>query len=193
MSVVKVIASVDHVSYELEQNGETYSEEIAAPDESTELSVMAIDEYGNTAEETEELIVLSEWLPPKTDWTSEDYFNAVDYNRIIGNITYLKILANKLFKSFDITSMGEDKEYLSMIYAREINTIEDNLETINLKTYRFNLGEKQTYRANGSTPLWSEFNRIESACLLLYNTLKSHKESLPRLAFTLGCQKGIRV
>ena len=71
--------------------------------------------------------------------------------------------------------------------------LENNLETINKNTYSFNIGKTQIFQANKGTPLWSEFNRIESACLLLYNTLKAHKESLPRLAFTLGSQKGLRV
>ena len=134
-----------------------------------------------------------DWITPKTDWISTDYFNIEDYNRIIGNIRYLKALAEALFKSFDTLSIGEEKTYVSMIYAREMNAIESNLEIINANTYSFNIGETQTFQANKSTPLWSEFNRIESACLLLYNTMTAHKNALPRLAFTLGGQKGIRV
>ena len=133
------------------------------------------------------------WITPKTDWISTDYFNIEDYNRIIGNISYLKAIAEALFKSFDTLSMGEEKTYVSMIYAREMNAIESNLEIINANTYSFDIGEKQTFQANNRTPLWSEFNRIESACLLLYNTMIAHKNALPRLAFILGCQKGIRV
>ena len=133
------------------------------------------------------------WIEPKTDWISTDYFNIEDYNRIIGNIRYLKALAEALFKSFDTLSMGEEKTYVSMIYAREMNAIESNLEIINANTYSFNIGETQTFQANKRTPLWSEFNRIESACLLLYNTMIAHKNALPRLAFTLGGQKGIMV
>ena len=133
------------------------------------------------------------WIEPKTDWISTDYFNIEDYNRIIGNISYLKAIAEALFKSFDTLSMGEEKTYVSMIYAREMNAIESNLEIINANTYSFNIGETQTFQANNRTPLWSEFNRIESACLLIYKTMTAHKNALPRLAFTLGGQKGIRV
>ena len=136
------------------------------------------------------------WSKPKTDWKPTDYVvtsteNA--YNRIIGNISFLKALADELFANLTEVDMGEEKTYLSMIYAREMNDIENALETLNLKTYGFDIGEKQTFRANGSTPLWSEFNRIESAILLLYNTMMAHKEALPRLSFTLGSQKGIKV
>lgn len=133
------------------------------------------------------------WIEPKTNWVVTDYFNIEDYNRIIGNMSHLKALAEELFRAFDILSMGEEKSYTSMIYAREMNVIESNLERINKVTYGFNIGKTVTYHVNQSTPLWSEFNRIESACLLLYNTLTAQKNALPRLAFTLGSQKGIRV
>lgn len=93
----------------------------------------------------------------------------------------------------NMVSLGYDKSYVSMIYSREINNIEQGLEAINQNTYGFDIGEKQTFQANKSTPLWSEFNRIESACLLLYNTMTAHKNALPRLSFTLGSQKGMRV
>ena len=39
------------------------------------------------------------WIEPKTDWTSSDYFNAEDYNRIIGNVIYLKAFSDALFNS----------------------------------------------------------------------------------------------
>lgn len=133
------------------------------------------------------------WIEPKTNWNESDYFNAEDYNRIIGNMAHLEIVSEELFKEIELLSMGEDKTYDSLIYAREINVIETNLETINLNTYGFNIGEKVVYKDNGSTPLYSEFNRIESAILKLYTTLQAHKANLPRLAFTLGGQKGIRV
>ena len=133
------------------------------------------------------------WIEPKINWMESDYFNAEDYNRIIGNITYLKALADALFSSLTSLSMGEEKTYLSNIYAREMNNIEDSLDTLNKETYGLGIGNKQTFIANGSTPLWSEYNRIEGAILMLYKTLVAHKKSLPRLAFTLGGQKGIRV
>lgn len=133
------------------------------------------------------------WITPKTDWKSTDKFNAYDYNRIVGNILYVKDLASALFEAFDLQGMEEEKTYYSMFYAREMNAIESNLEIINANTYGFDIGDTQTFQANKSTPLWSEFNRIESACLLLYKTMTAHKNALQRLAFTLGGQKGIMV
>lgn len=194
MAVVNVVAEVDGQEYSLSTTDNTsYEADISAPQETTDVSVTATDENGNTRTVTEELNVDYEWLPPKTDWEATDYFNYVDYNRIINNIRYLRNLANKLFLNMSKTSLGDEKTYLSLIYAREMNNIENTLETLNLETYGFDIGKTTEYKANGSTPLYSEFNRIESAILLLYNTMVAHKNALPRLAFTLGGQKGLKV
>lgn len=133
------------------------------------------------------------WVPPKTDWISSDYFNVEDYDRITGNIRYLKALSDEVFDEFAINAMEEEKTYTSMIYAREMNAIENNLEILNENTYGLDIGKTTLYQANKSTPLWSEFNRIESASLLLYNTLIAHKNALSRLEFSLGMQKGMRI
>ena len=194
MAVVEVIAEMNNSEYELSENGGVYEESVAAPDASTSISVTAIDEHGNTSTISSELNVYSEWLPPKTDWTATDYFNIEDYNRITGNLEYLKTLGTSLFYGFpSIASLGDDKTYTSMIYAREINAIEDCLEKLNLGSYSFDIGDKKIYYANQSTITYSELNRIESAILLLYKTMTAHKEALPKLSFRLGGQKGIRV
>lgn len=92
----------------------------------------------------------------------------------------------------ELITIDRDKEILSLLYAREINNIETNLETINAKTYQLDIGSKVTYSANKPTPLYEEYNRIESAILRLYEMLTVHKANLPRLALTLG-QKGLKV
>lgn len=194
MADVKVVALVDGKDYELNSENEQdlYENTIVSPDVSTSISVKATDESGNQSTESVYLNVNSDWLPPKTDWTADDYFNAKDYNRIVGNMYFLYVYMDKLF--FDLTdiSKADDKTYESLIYAREINDIEQTLERLNLETYKFDIGETKTYKANKATPLWTEFNRIESAMLLLYNTMIAHKEALPRLVIKLGSQKGIK-
>ena len=136
---------------------------------------------------------MAEWITPKTDWTSESYFNSEDYNRIIGNITYLKAYLDTLFYGLTNISTMEKKTATSLIYAREINAIETALETLTIETYKFNLGETKEYIANTRTFDFVELNRIEGAILFLYTKMINHKENLTRLAFTLGNQKGIRV
>lgn len=136
---------------------------------------------------------MAEWITPKTDWTSESYFNSEGYNRIIGNITYLKAYLDTLFFGLTNISTMEEKTAESFIYAKEINAIETALEQLNFETYKFDIGETKEYMANTRTIDFVELNRIESAILLLYTQMINHKENLTRLAFTLGNQKGIRV
>lgn len=133
------------------------------------------------------------WIEPKTDWVSSDYFNAEDYNRIIGNIAYLRAYLADLYSQLTKVSLGEEKTFKSLLYAREINAIETALDTLNLETYKFDIGETKEYLPNTRTLDFIELNRIEGAILLLYKTMTAHKESLPKLAFTLGGQKGFKV
>ena len=129
------------------------------------------------------------WITPKTDWVVTDYFNADDYNRIVGNINYLKELAAKVIKDITIDSMTADKGYTSIMYAADMNAIENSLEIINENTYDFDFGESQSYTANGATPLYNEFNRIESASLKLYQTLIAQQNAKRHLAFRLGSER----
>ena len=130
------------------------------------------------------------WQTPKTNWKISDYFNYSDYNRIVGNLDVLKNEISDLIDSVDgYIQLETNKNYNSIFYAEEMNAIENNLEALNLTSYNLNIGNKTSYTINGSTPLYSEFNRIESACLRLHKTVKAHKEGIPRLILKLGADK----
>lgn len=126
------------------------------------------------------------WQTPKTNWEKTDYFNIGDYSRIKGNLEYLRDLAIQAYKEFYIEEMAADKTYGDYIYADEFNLIEQNLETIRSSTYLFEIGKQKTYYPNQPTPDYTELNRIESACLLIYNNLNGQIAGKRRLAFTLG-------
>lgn len=136
---------------------------------------------------------MATWQTPKTDWVSTDFFNIGDYNRIKGNLEYLRDYCAKLFPRADIEDMGADKTYTSMIYASEFNKIEDNLDTINLASYALSIGEKQVYTPNGITTLFSELNRIEGAILSIYQRTQIDVSILPKLAVRLGNLRGIKL
>jgi hypothetical protein len=134
------------------------------------------------------------WIEPKTNWNAQDFFNINDYNRIINNVHCLKVLAVEILEGHNTPSNEiVEKNYTSMIYASEINAIENDIDAFNETTYRLGIGDKKTYYPNEKTMDYIELNRIESACLILYNTLVAHKTALPSLEFTLGGQKGIDV
>ena len=126
------------------------------------------------------------WVQPKTDWSKDDYFNAVDFNRIKNNLVSLRDIANKMYKDFDIISLGNDKIYRDYFYADEINLIEDNFEKINRLTINASYGEKPIYRDNGYIMTFEELNRLEKAMLDLYDKLVNQAEGLRHLTFNLG-------
>lgn len=142
---------------------------------------------------------MATWSTPKTDWFGEmtengyvgDRFNAVDYNRIKNNLIYLRDLAVKMYTEFSIATVSADKTTADFFYADEINTMEQNLDTINANSLKMSYGNRQTFSANGNTPVYTELNRLESAILDLYNRLTNEYEGRRTLTWNFGVKGGL--
>lgn len=137
------------------------------------------------------------WQTPKTDWhgatDSEgnytgDRFNAVDFNRIKNNLSYLRDLASCLYDEFSIVSLGEDRTPADYFYADEINQLEKNLDTINSNSLKRSYGTAPIYIDNGNTMDYVELNRLESAILDLYNKLTNQYNGRRNLMFMFGAK-----
>lgn len=126
------------------------------------------------------------WQTPKTDWTANDTFSAAAYNRIIGNVAHLRDMALTLYPTFETEGMGADKITGEYIYADEINAIETNLARICAGTYPFAIGEQKTHYPSRPAANHEDYNRIESACLLIYNNLTGQESGKKRLSTRLG-------
>lgn len=133
-----------------------------------------------------------EWITPKTDWQarvdengtySGDYFNTTDFNRIKNNIEFLGALAKKFWPVF-VKSMP-DMSFEQYPYADEINTLADNLEKINTFV-NCEIGEKTVYSENGAFIGYADLNRIESACLQLYEAMWNLYTRPTKLPFRMG-------
>lgn len=133
------------------------------------------------------------WTEPKTNWTKDDFFNIEDYRRITNNIMYLKDFLDSLFYGLSDLQLMSEKNISEPIYAREINDIENNVELLNIETYKLEIGETKEYFPNQRTMDFNELNRIEKAMFDIYTKMKKHKELLTRLSFRLGNQKGLKV
>lgn len=123
---------------------------------------------------------------PKTNWLPTDYFNIGDYNRIIGNIAFIKELASEVYPLFQYNDMGENKTYNDYLYADEMNAIENNLTLIVQNTFPFIIGEEKTYYENQTIPDYVEFNRIESAIKLIHDNILGQIGGRKTLSFILG-------
>lgn len=137
---------------------------------------------------------ITELIPPKTDWLSSDRFNIEDYNRIRNNILYIHGIANQVYPSFELESMGEIKNsYDGYWTANEFNAIESNVYAINDHILSKDYGVPQRFFPNGAFIKWDELNRIESAISSMNAILARQKGSIPRLQFRLGNYKSIKI
>lgn len=134
-----------------------------------------------------------DWIEPKTNWKATDYFNYVDYNRIKNNLSYLHEQVCLLCREITINDMGNNATWSTLWYADNFNDFEQNLEKINIACYGLNIGNTLKFYSNGGFIKYDELNRIESACLRLYNQLTRHKQSMRRIPFTLGRFREVRV
>lgn len=137
------------------------------------------------------------WIQPKTNWQggydagvyTGDYFNLADYNRIKSNLQELCDMAVKLYAEFSVVTGPDWTDYATIPYARDINQLETNLETIRKYTFLFATGVKKTYYGNVAAIDYKELNRLESASLLIYKNLVGQSKGKRRLSFRLGGTK----
>lgn len=132
------------------------------------------------------------WQTPKTNWQATDFFNIEDWNRIVGNIEYVKSLCPELYPEFSIADMNT-KTYSDYLYAREINTIESNIYKINSSTFPIGASEQKKWVSNAKAPSYEDFNRWESIILRIKESLEGQLECLPRLSFILGTGGDLQV
>lgn len=136
------------------------------------------------------------WTTPKTDWYgvtnpsdgvyTGDRFNAVDFNRIKNNLTYLRELALKMYDGFSIVSLGADRTYSDYFYADEINQLEENLKTVNNGSLKRDYGNPPIYVDNGNVMDFQELNRLEGAILDLYDRLTNEFEGRRMFTWNFG-------
>lgn len=140
------------------------------------------------------------WQTPKTDWHGHtdadgvytgDRFNAADFNRIKNNLEFLRELAIKMYDEFTIKDVGADREVGVYFYADEINTLEENLVTVNEHSVNWSYGSAPSYAANGHTMDFTELNRLESAILDLYDKLNNQRDGRRTFTWNFGMKGGI--
>lgn len=123
------------------------------------------------------------WNTPKIDWQPTDKFNASEYNRIAGNLHYLRDYARD--KWYNVNYEIAEISFSTLSLASIINALEDSLDNLNKNTYNYaSIGSKKTYVGNRRPINYSELNRIESTTLKIYTTLNAEQTKV--LNFTLG-------
>lgn len=134
------------------------------------------------------------WVEPKTDWSSADKFNIVDYNRIRNNISFVHNALSEINMHFNIQSMGEDMTDYSGFWAADVfNAIEENVAYINSHMENKNFGDTKTFFQNGAFITYDELNRIESATLDMKTAIDNIKKGIRHIPFRMGGYKAVRI
>lgn len=137
------------------------------------------------------------WSEPKTDWygytdaTGQyvgDYFGYRDFNRIKNNLDELKTIAEASYTYITIPWITiTTRSNNDLVSLEDMNDIEENLDNLNSASVSLDIG---SVRFTENTALtYQELNRIESACLSLYEEIANAASG--RRKFTWNFGKGM--
>ena len=134
------------------------------------------------------------WQEPKLNWQPTDYINSEDFNRIRGNIEYLK---DKMKKYHELKESGtplpDEVSKRSYGYCEYWNGLEKNLQDIVDSAPFYQVGNEKKYYPLQHYIDYQELNRLEKACEIYYNMLIGQDNSIRELSYTLGNDGGIRI
>lgn len=150
------------------------------------ISIIAVDEAGNSKTLETIVNVSSIWIPPKTNWQPWDTFNIEDWRRIMGNELYLHDLSLKMYPAYKISELPGPQTYAMYQKAKHFNDIVNNLHKMIRCTFPFEYPTIREFEDGGVFIDNVELNYIESTMLQMYEYMTSQYDGLRVLAFTLG-------
>ena len=133
------------------------------------------------------------WITPKVDWTSDDYINFTDYNRICNNLNWVKDEANELgfsYPGWEVMTLATD--YSDNPYADMWNTVVDNYNLLDDIYPNFEPIE-DVFSVNGYYIAYGTLNTLERNILLLDTVLSVAIANIPRLAIILGGNNKLKI
>lgn len=128
------------------------------------------------------------WIPPKIDWSKDDYFNIEDLNKVENNILEIKALAEILRGKFDIEEAATNHNMKTIPFDDLLNKVERNISTLGEKLYKpksWNMLESNwIYDMSCS---YEDINKWGKNLLLLYNYAKGNIDNFRYCgAYTCG-------
>jgi hypothetical protein len=130
---------------------------------------------------------MADWTTPKTNWTTNDYFNLdPDYNRIKGNIQYIKDFSGQMYADFPLLAMG-DFSIDGYPFDTFLNNIVDNVTRLESNLFKPpDDQDMNRYVGGGNGWDYTQLNIIESNLLRLHDAMIGQWNCIPRIAFTMG-------
>ena len=113
------------------------------------------------------------WQTPKTNWTSNDYYNFEDLNRVESNSVFLaEKLGDYLSRVISLTDVTTNRTMSRIEFNDQLNRIESNIAILASNFYK-PVGWKEvktTWSANQPFD-YNDANRYENNLNLIYTLL----------------------
>lgn len=117
------------------------------------------------------------WLPPKIDWTLNDYYNAEDLNRVESNTQEVANLVRKVVGlTVSLNNPITNRDYKYLEFASDLNRIESNIQC--LKVINIPWEPMKTNWRDGDSFDYRDANRLEINIYNLYKTLYGNSNNI---------------
>lgn len=141
------------------------------------VQITAYNSLGTSTQYNTTMYKLEDLITPKTDWTKDDYYNAVDLNRVEANTQCIK---DYLVELGYTPNIGIIKSWvvLDFIDINDINRVENNIEALGVSFYKpTDWGDKENWIAD------KKFNyldaiRYENNIKILMEMIKLIKDNI---------------
>lgn len=132
------------------------------------INITAYNNLGTPTVYNTTIYKLEGMIPPKINWTSEDYYNAEDLNRVEANIQFVKEYLESIDYTIPLEEINTGRDMIDIDLINSINRVERNLDSI-----RSNMVTPPGY---GQAKVWTnrmgfdyrDANRYEINLELLY-------------------------
>lgn len=151
-----------------------------------EVSITAYNSLGTPTLYNTIIYRLDDLLTPKTNWTSEDYYNAEDLNRVEINTEFVASYLRELQYNIPNQIYVVDRDKLSIDFISSINRVENNIEQLKdafIAPPGYQGKETWTVKKGFS---YKDANRLENNLKLIYEWAHRVKENY-RYCGTFTC------
>lgn len=125
---------------------------------------------------------------PKTNWNSDDYFNAEDLNRVENNTLEVYRLSKMLRGEFFLEDITTGHNMTTIPFDDLLNKVEGNIKRLGEEIYRPSDWNDLEADWKYNTPFsYQDLNKWERNILFLYNYAKGNVDSIPHCGmFAVG-------
>lgn len=142
-----------------------------ADDGRYEVSITAYNSLGTPSTYNTIIHKLDEMLPPKTDWTAADYYNADDLNRVEANTAYVADELGLIGYPVMLEAVRSGRDMTSIEFADSLSRVERNIEALQRDFMPLPGFEESNAWAPGKRFDYNDANRLERNLELLHTWL----------------------